>query len=97
MAWQEFGKPWLLIWIPENGEGVVFRCQVCDAALRPHSQAEADAFVATHAEHRAPGGGLGDLVAAFAKPVARLLGYEPECTPCERRRRELNRMKWFGR
>lgn len=35
--------------------------------------------------------GLGDVVAAVAKPVARAVGLPADCVPCARRRAKLNR------
>lgn len=53
-----------------------------------------EAFVAEHSEHRARAGslGIGDAIARIAKPIAQALGLSPSCTPCERRRRQLNRL-----
>lgn len=42
-------------------------------------------------ECREPGWrGLGDMVAAVAKPIARALGLSPNCGGCKRRQEKLN-------
>jgi hypothetical protein len=41
--------------------------------------------------------GLGDAVAAIAKPVARALGRDPNCVPCQQRQQRMNRIKLFRR
>ena len=41
--------------------------------------------------------GLGDAVELVAKPVARLLGIQPGCEPCARRKAALNRVPLFKR
>jgi hypothetical protein len=71
---------------------VAVSCSVCGARAAVHPAA-AEAVVAQHRAHQgAPGRyGAGDLVAAVAKPIARVLGRQP-CTPCEQRRHALNRL-----
>lgn len=34
--------------------------------------------------------GVGDVVAAVAKPIARIVGVDPECKPCKDRQARLN-------
>jgi hypothetical protein len=41
--------------------------------------------------------GMGDVVAAVAKPIARALGRDPNCLPCQQRQARLNRIKLFRR
>jgi len=83
--------PWVVVL--QNGAMFRVACDVCGAdALLPHAGA-VQAFAGAHAAHRAASGfGLGDAVAAVAKPAARLLGKAP-CTPCEERRQALNRYR----
>ncbi len=41
--------------------------------------------------------GVGDVVAAVAKPIARALGRDPNCLPCQQRQQRLNKYKLFRR
>jgi len=92
---------WLTVQ-PQLG-GYYVACSICRVAgtLAP---AEAQHFAQQHSVHRSASPthfGAGDAVAAFAKPVARAFGMPENCTPCEARRRMLNRMvpavPWFRR
>jgi hypothetical protein len=71
-------------------------CEVCGARGQvPHRNVAA--WVQSHRAHQAPKGSLrlGDAFAAVAKPVARAVGIDPNCTPCEARRRAMNDLKRF--
>jgi len=54
--------------------------------------ADASGIEAFAADHSAdPGhGGLGDMVALFAKPIASAMGWDPGCTPCAEKQQTLN-------
>jgi hypothetical protein len=88
--------PW--VEVQQGSGGWIGRCTVCGetrggrAGLR--ASGEISSFAMRHRAHTAPAGsiGLGDVVAAIAKPIAALLGRKP-CTPCEARRRALNRAR----
>jgi hypothetical protein len=41
--------------------------------------------------------GLGDVVEALAKPIARVLGRDPNCPGCAKRKGLLNRTFPFGK
>lgn len=78
--------------------GVVFRpvpggfhiaCERCQVG-GVFAPAGANTFAAQHA--RCGSVGAGDAVAAVAKPVARALGLDPDCSPCAQRQAALNRM-----
>lgn len=87
--------PWVT-WIePRLGEsGFQLHCGACGQSAVTYSDGGVHDFARDHSVHRSGRGfGLGDAVAAVAKPVARAMGREP-CTPCERRRHMLNQ---FGR
>jgi hypothetical protein len=81
--------PWVLV--KPQGPDLLVGCAVCGekVAMAPE---DVDAFAAEHVEHEAPEGSLrlGDAMAAVAKPIARLLGRKPACSPCEARRRAMN-------
>jgi hypothetical protein len=83
--------PWVLVEPhPQGGLGVL--CDVCGEEGYLSTAGEVSQFAAHHVRHQAPAGSLrlGDAVAAVAGPVARAFGKAP-CTPCEARRRSLNR------
>jgi hypothetical protein len=83
--------PWIIVndagpYGPEIG------CQLC-GAIESGPYVNAQIFAAGHEHHErfeAAGRGLGDVVGAIARPIARLLGIDPDCAPCEARRRALN-------
>jgi hypothetical protein len=80
--------PWVLI-----GEGADFAevyCEVCSARGFMTTAEDINAFAFAHREHTAGEDyfGLGDAVAAMAKPFQ-----SAPCTPCEARRRALNQIR----
>lgn len=83
--------PWL--WSRAVGAHYDVGCTVCGQGARLPPDA-ARAFLDAHGRHVAAPGyrGLGDAVAAIAKPLARALGLAEQCTPCEARRVHLNRL-----
>lgn len=69
-------------------QGIVVKCEVCGEQGAVGSYPQVDLFAQRHREHRsaAPGHyGAGDAIAAATKR----LGIDT-CTPCERRRQQLN-------
>jgi len=85
--------PWVLVGLVPGGFEVY--CEVCSSGgLQVSKQGIAD-FASAHSAHQAPRGSLrlGDAVAAVAKPVARAMGLDQSCTPCEARRRMLNSVR----
>jgi len=69
-------------------QGFVARCDACGAQGALGTPQAVDAFAAQHQEHRSASVGhygAGDAVAA----ATRALGID-SCTPCERRRQQLN-------
>jgi hypothetical protein len=89
--------PWVLVHTYPDGSygGYAFNCEVCgDRNVGTH--AALTNFASAHRLHAAPQGslGIGDAVAAVAKPFARAVGIDPNCTPCEARRRMLNQLRW---
>jgi hypothetical protein len=84
--------PWVQV-CRGRGPDVFVACQACgeEGSLPAH---EAAAFAGAHREHSAGPDhvGLGDVIAAVAKPIAALFGQEP-CTPCEARRRAANQVR----
>jgi len=93
-VWQRLHPPWVF-WRASDppGRWIDLFCEVCGVS-ESSLTVEPDVFVAEHAAHRARAGslGLGDAIARIAKPIAQALGLSPSCTPCERRRRQLNRL-----
>lgn len=89
--------PWVLVEQDPQGLLASMYCEVCRASDRGHMRL-VQAFAGAHRVHQAPRGSLrlGDAVAAIAKPVARAVGIDPNCSPCEARRRALNALR-FGR
>lgn len=80
--------PWVLVEPSHAGYNV--RCEVCGVGGIATPE-QVPPFVQAHAQHRSPQGfGLGDAIAAIAKPIARAFGQKEPCTPCEARRRALN-------
>jgi hypothetical protein len=89
--------PWVLVERgarPYPNDDFEVMCQVCGQAREVYGTELVTAFARAHAEHMAPPGqlGFGDVVARFAKPVARAMGKAP-CTPCEARRHAMNRFR----
>jgi hypothetical protein len=89
--------PWVLVHTYPDGSfgGYAFNCDVCgdrNVGNLPALQS----FAAAHRVHQAPRGSmrLGDAFAAVAKPVARAVGIDPNCTPCEARRRAMNALRF---
>lgn len=84
--------PWVLVEGSPGAFGVV--CSVCGERAYLDSPNDVAGFAYAHAEHTAGEGylGMGDAVAAIAKPVAKFFGQAP-CTPCEARRRALNQAR----
>ena len=84
--------PW--VWVGRQGQGLGVRCEVCGAATDGLGTQGVAQFAEAHRVHQAPRGSLrlGDAVAAVAKPLARAVGADPNCTPCEARRRMLNQI-----
>jgi hypothetical protein len=79
--------PWVLV--AQSVGGYDVHCEACGAGghVPPTHLQE---FVSTHSNHQSSQGtGLGDAIAAVAKPIARAFGQKP-CSPCEARRRALN-------
>jgi hypothetical protein len=80
--------PWVAVAAVGPGTYLA-ECEVCGASASGDPGVVA-AFGQAHQAHTANGYmGLGDAIAAVAKPIARAFGQEP-CTPCEARRRALN-------
>jgi len=87
-----------------DGVGTVSHCQVCDARVFTPTQQDAYDFAEAHRAHMSRAAkqgwvGAGDVVAGAVNAVrgmAAKVGVRdplPEgCTPCERRRRAMNRM-----
>lgn len=86
--------PW--VWV-QRRQGYDVRCEVCGATAFDLGTEDVAAFAQGHRVHQAPQGSmrLGDAVAAVAKPVARAFGMDPNCTPCEARRRAMNSVRRF--
>jgi hypothetical protein len=89
--------PWVLIESDPQSGGMPYRlmCEVC--GMQGYGGlTQAQQFTAAHRVHAAPQGSfrLGDAFAAVAKPVARAFGLEPDCTPCEARRRRMNAVRF---
>jgi hypothetical protein len=86
--------PWVLVGqYDQHGPLFLAACDVC----REQAIVDADQipeFASLHRVHQAPRGSfrLGDAVAAVAKPIARAFGMDSTCTPCEARRRMLNKL-----
>lgn len=92
--------PWVLVApVAELGWATEYEvmCTVCGARGHVAGGELTYAFARAHQAHTAgPRSiGLGDAVAAVAKPIARFFGQKP-CTPCEARRHALNnaRIRW---
>ena len=87
--------PWVLV--AQVDREFEVSCIVCGAFAYLYDEHGVGEFAGLHRAHTAGEGhlGLGDVVAAIAKPIASVFGSEP-CTPCEARRRALNaaRMRW---
>jgi hypothetical protein len=83
---------WVLVGAKGGGAFDLY-CEVCGGGGTNQSAGAATAFAQAHRVHQAPQGSLrlGDAFAAIAKPVARAVGIDPNCTPCEARRRAMNR------
>jgi len=83
--------PW--VGVSPGAHGWHVRCGACGALVSTLEPSDVDSFASIHATHQASEGylGLGDAVAAVAKPIARMFGRAP-CTPCEARRRSMNQM-----
>lgn len=84
------------------GTGLQLTCQGCGASVIVGAPWQSQQFQAVHAgcaPRLAPVDpgyyGMGDAVAAVARPIARVVGVDPNCAPCQQRQRELNR--WFPR
>ncbi len=86
--------PWVLA--AEGPGHYEVMCTVCGARGHVTTTNNVGNFALHHRVHRAPDGqhGLGDAVAAVAKPIARLFGQKAPCTPCEARRHRLNAFRW---
>ncbi len=87
--------PWVLA--AEGPGHYEVMCTVCGTRGHVTTTNNVGNFAEHHRAHRAPSGlGLGDAVAAVAKPIARLFGQKTPCTPCEARRHALNnaRIRW---
>lgn len=86
--------PWVLVGARGIGSFDLY-CEVCGASALQRVRVAAGAFAQAHQTHQAPQGSLrlGDAFAAVAKPVARAVGLDPNCTPCEARRRTLNNVR----
>ena len=86
--------PWVLVAHHAGTGSYAAACQVCRAQIDGLGQAQIAQFAQTHRVHQAPAGSmrLGDAVAAIAKPIAKAVGMDPNCTPCEARRRMLNQL-----
>jgi hypothetical protein len=85
--------PWVVVEVLAPGQCQAL-CEVCGEHVQG-PRAEVVRFAGTHQAHTAGPEhlGLGDALAAVAKPVARRLGLEPACTPCEARRRAANALR----
>ena len=83
--------PWVLVQPTPTSFRVT--CEVCGSTGEFNYPKTVVAVARAHRAHQAPQGSfrLGDAVAAVAKPIARAVGME-SCTPCEARRRMLNRI-----
>jgi hypothetical protein len=83
--------PWVLVDARGNGVFDLY-CEICGDGRLQRGAAVASTFAEAHRVHRAPQGSLrlGDAFAAVAKPVARAFGADPNCAPCEARRRAMN-------
>jgi hypothetical protein len=84
------------------GSGVQITCHGCGASVLVGAPWQAEQFQAMHAQCAqafAPVDpnyyGAGDAVAAVAQPIARAIGRDPDCLPCAKRKRALNR--WLPR
>lgn len=78
---------------PAGGRFFSAYCTVCNDRTTGNART-VQIFETQHAAHQSTAsgfGGLGDAVAAVAKPVARAFGKQP-CAPCEARRRKLNEL-----
>jgi hypothetical protein len=92
--------PWVLVTpVEQLGWTTKYEvmCTVCGARGLAVGSEPARGFAMAHRAHTAGprAVGLGDAVAAVAKPIARFFGQKP-CTPCEARRHALNnaRIRW---
>jgi hypothetical protein len=77
------------------GVGVQLTCAYCGASIICGAEWQKQKFVAHHAHCTGaqPGYyGFGDAVAAMAQPVARAVGFDPNCSACKQRRGWLNRL-----
>jgi len=86
--------PWVLAGphpsgaVPYGAPMCVAQCQVCAATYEGYCEQLGD-FADAHAAHQSASPthqGAGDLVAQLAKS----LGFQKPCTPCEQRRQALN-------
>ncbi len=86
--------------IPEwLSNGVKLTCTGCGAVGTFTFRPDADRFVGIHAQCQVPAPpppppthyGLGDIISWVAKPIAKVFGMDPGCTPCEQRQAALNR------
>jgi len=78
--------PWIVY--AQGPGGLHARCNACGATAGPLAGPQLHQFAAGHREHRSAAPthyGAGDAVAALTHAV----GITP-CTPCERRRQQLN-------
>jgi hypothetical protein len=72
----------------QTTQGFVVRCEACGSQGALGALQQVDAFASQHREHRSAAQGhlgLGDVVARATKAI----GAKP-CTPCEKRREQLN-------
>jgi len=85
--------PWVLVG-PWQGQ-LRATCEVCGQGGTGDANG-VSSFAHQHRVHDAPQGSmrLGDAVAAIAKPIARAIGLDEGCTPCEARRRYLNSLRF---
>ena len=77
-------------WVEANPspEGITVHCTVCGALATVATPQQANQIALQHQEHQSPAPGhygAGDAIARATKA----LGIEP-CTPCEKRRQQLN-------
>jgi len=80
----------LVPWVEANPspEGITVHCTVCGALATVATPQQANQLALQHREHRSPAPqhyGAGDAIAA----VTGALGIKL-CTPCEKRRQQLN-------
>ena len=79
------------------GHGVQLQCLQCGRSVIVLTRQQQSQFEAMHrvcATAMRPVNpryhGLGDAVARVAQPIAHAIGVDPNCLPCQRRRRKLN-------